>query len=230
MIKLYAASIRVFEEEAYYKKMLARISPERKSKVERYKKDTDKKRSLAAELLCRQAFEAFLGQYRKECIGQALVTAYGEDGKPYCVNMPAFHFNLSHSGEYAVCAVSQREVGVDIQKHKKYQLGLAERFFAEEEVRQLREAAEEEREKLFYEIWTLKESYMKYTGKGMKLEMKTYLEDTASGRIIENGIPKEVYVHHLHFKEGYAITVCGEEKETYFCASDKRRCGFENCH
>ena len=59
---------------------------------------------------------------------------YGELGKPQIVNIPK-KFNLSHSGDYVVCGVSDGEVGVDIQKWVSFKDRTAERFFAKEECR-----------------------------------------------------------------------------------------------
>lgn len=54
---------------------------------------------------------------------------YGELGKPQIVNIPK-KFNLSHSGDYVVCAVGDGEVGADIQKWVPYKERTAERFCA----------------------------------------------------------------------------------------------------
>ena len=45
---------------------------------------------------------------------------YTEHGKPYLSDYSDVHFNISHSGEYVVCSVSDKPVGVDIQKISKY--------------------------------------------------------------------------------------------------------------
>ncbi len=96
---------------------------------------------------------------------------YGEKGKPYLRDYP-FYFNLSHSGEYVACAVSDSEVGVDIQRCSPADgecLGrLARRFFSEEERRALEQCGDgEERRRLFYRLWTRKEAYGKLTGQGI---------------------------------------------------------------
>lgn len=61
-----------------------------------------------------------------------LQAAYGPKGKPYIRQVP-WHYNLSHSGDYAALAVSDAPVGIDIQQMRFYQNSLVKRFFAEEE-------------------------------------------------------------------------------------------------
>lgn len=94
---------------------------------------------------------------------------YGKEGKPYFRDLP-FYFNLSHSGDYVLCAVSSAEIGTDIQQHcGKNVERLARRFFTEREAAALEQAGEERetRERLFYRLWARKEAYGKLTGKGI---------------------------------------------------------------
>ena len=93
---------------------------------------------------------------------------YGEKGKPYLRDYP-FYFNLSHSGNYVVCALSWQEVGVDIQQYRRTDIDrLAERFFSTEEKKALKACHDrKEREQLFYQLWTRKEAYGKLTGQGI---------------------------------------------------------------
>ena len=46
---------------------------------------------------------------------EEVLTERGPSGKPYLVNCPGVHFNISHSGGYAVCAVGSVPMGVDIE-------------------------------------------------------------------------------------------------------------------
>ena len=93
---------------------------------------------------------------------------YGESGKPYLTNV-SFLFNLSHSGDYVFCGVSEQEIGVDIQKiQEKCSLRLAKRFFAAPECQALEACGEEEmRRRMFFRMWVRKEAYGKLTGKGI---------------------------------------------------------------
>lgn len=83
-------------------------------------------------------------------------------------NYPYF-FSLSHSEDYVMCAISEREVGADIQKMRACDvMKPAERFFSERERERLRRCSDEAKQReLFYELWTCKEAYGKLTGKGL---------------------------------------------------------------
>ncbi len=94
-----------------------------------------------------------------------LAYQYRENGKPYFKNYP-YYFNLSHSGDYVVCALSGREVGADLQIHRSANPErLAERYFSPAEVDAFRQAGD--REAFFFRLWARKEAYGKLTGKGI---------------------------------------------------------------
>ena len=90
-------------------------------------------------------------------------------GKPYFPNLPDLHFSVSHSGEIFVCALSDFPVGVDIQEYKKRPdeaercRKIAARFFHFDEV----DALDADTVSAFYNIWTAKEAYVKFTGDGI---------------------------------------------------------------
>ena len=98
--------------------------------------------------------------------------SYGQNGKPYLQDY-SFYFNLSHSGEYVFCAISDREVGVDIQQFRPVDVvRLTRRFFSKEEQKALERCLDrEEQRKLFYRLWTRKEAYGKLTGEGIAASM-----------------------------------------------------------
>lgn len=93
------------------------------------------------------------------------VYRYGKSGKPYFDNYPYF-FNISHSGDYVVCALSQREVGIDLQVHRAAGLErMSGRYFSPAEIEAFMRA--EDREAFFFRLWTRKEAYGKLTGRGI---------------------------------------------------------------
>jgi 4'-phosphopantetheinyl transferase len=101
----------------------------------------------------------------------------GERGKPYLADYPDIRFNLSHSGCWAMVAVARgREVGVDIEciKPERSTGGIAERFFAPAEVRELMETPEEGRVSAFFSCWSRKEAYIKARGEGLHIPLDSF--------------------------------------------------------
>jgi len=107
-----------------------------------------------------------------ECIPEPLPLTYryGGNGKPYFREYP-FYFNLSHSGDYVLCALSGREIGADIQEHRKCDSRrLAERFFSGREMEALENYEREHpegKDALFFRLWARKEAYGKLSGGGI---------------------------------------------------------------
>ena len=126
---------------------------------------------------------------------------YGEQGKTQIVNFPK-KFNLSHSGDYVVCGVSNGEVGVDIQKWVPYKERTAERFFAKEEWELLQEKDEQERTELFYRLWSRKEAYGKYTGQGIGSAVG---EDFSNEQKWQE---KQICFRERVLEDGYSLAVC----------------------
>ena len=97
----------------------------------------------------------------------------GQWGKPQIdptLGQPRLHFSLSHTRGLVACAVSlDHEIGLDVEAWDRAGDGLdiAGRFFAPAELALLREAAPGDRPEVFVRIWTLKEAYIKATGRGL---------------------------------------------------------------
>ncbi|MFC2123324.1 4'-phosphopantetheinyl transferase family protein [Bacteroidota bacterium] len=92
-------------------------------------------------------------------------------GKPYSIDDPGLYFNMSNSGKTAVIAFSlDSEVGIDIEqiRHLPDLDELITRNFTTSEIKFIN-AKPEERIRRFFRFWTLKESYLKAIGEGMRL-------------------------------------------------------------
>jgi len=109
----------------------------------------------------------------------ALQFTYGPHGKPALAIAGAswLRFNVSHSGRVALYAIARdREVGVDVE-HLRPELAtwqLASAFFAEAEVRALRQLGDDLRPDAFFACWTRKEAYVKATGEGLFLALDSF--------------------------------------------------------
>lgn len=153
---------------------------------------------------------------------------FGPHGKPEIVDFPMY-FSLSHSGDYVLCAVSDREVGADIQKLQAAGFSkLASRFFTEAEYQTLEKCVDEaERQKLFFRLWTKKEAYGKLTGQGVAailnrdvcftpdidINEKSSRSFPEGKTVSERGKqPKGLLPEWVEISapEGYAVAVCTE--------------------
>lgn len=99
-------------------------------------------------------------------------------GKPVLAGDTGIFFSVSHTGKVFACAVSDEEIGLDIQEARRRDASrtrrLARRYFTEDEIAYLEGGfgnsgrTEEELTDRFYRLWTRKEAYAKYTGEGLK--------------------------------------------------------------
>ncbi|WP_169447591.1 4'-phosphopantetheinyl transferase family protein [Paenibacillus daejeonensis] len=153
-------------EDWQYEKLLARVSPERRSKAARFRFRKDAVRTAAGELLLQRLIRANDG---------SLVYRYSERGKPELISHPGFHHNISHAGCYVVCVCSDEPVGADVEELRPVDDGLAENCFTKVELAYLGEATDpSDRLSRFYELWTGKESYIKLTGEGLSRPLHSF--------------------------------------------------------
>ena len=120
--------------------------------------------------------------------------------------------SFSHSGEYAICAVEttgckEAKLGCDIEKLREYKEKLPYRFFCESEINTLKEEKTlEGRKQLFCRYWVLKESYLKATGEGMKLDTRSFEIKLGNPSILLTQ-PKE------HARDYKLVEIIPEDKE-----------------
>jgi 4'-phosphopantetheinyl transferase len=115
------------------------------------------------------------------CAPQSLEFEAGTHGKPFLAGEHfgcGVEFNVSHSGDIVLYAVSRRRaVGVDVEL-KKRSLSvekLARRYFAPGEVRRLlSEGSVVDRVDNFYRCWTRKEAYLKARGTGLTTKLDSF--------------------------------------------------------
>ena len=113
-------------------------------------------------------------------------------------------FSVSHSGPYWACVVADRPVGLDIQMHKGGRLeDIAGRFFHEKEAAWLKVQGIEH----FFDVWTAKESYVKWTGQGID----RYFNEVSvveEGHLVEQG--DGFCFYRARVEEDCSLCLCGE--------------------
>ena len=195
MYKLYFANISDYYDEKTYKKGYQKVCQYRKNKIDSCKNEDDKIRSLVAGLLFEEACE----EYNITNLLDKLKD--GEHGKPFfdCDDdqFPGeqrIHFNISHSGKQVMVGMSDTPIGVDIQEMKPLKADIASRYFTEKEQDLYFRASEEECDKILYKIWCLKESYVKFTGKGLMEGLETF---SVLDHMMDAGIWQDEYAYSV---------------------------------
>ncbi len=147
------------------KKAYNLVSKNRQEKIDFYRFDKDKKLSCGAYLLLKKLLA------EKNITDPIFKTE--KYGKAYISNHENIHFNLSHSGKIVLCAISDMEVGADVEYiDREIDLNIAKHYFYNREYENIMNAENMPEE--FFKYWVLKESYMKYTGLGMNLKLNSF--------------------------------------------------------
>ena len=202
MVCVYVLKVQDLPDPAAEPGVMEGLWEERKEKILRYKLEQSRKQSLGAGLLLKWALKKH---------GAAVEQlSYGVNGKPEAEGV---FFNLSHSGQWAVCAIGDGPVGCDVEEIASVREGIAERFFTENEVQHLAQFEGERRNEEFFRLWTLKESYMKMTGEGMSLGLDRFEFDMDG----QPTVKRDGAICDCHIKEyklpGYKLAVCAESAD-----------------
>jgi len=145
-------------------RLAAILDDEERARVGRYLFDRDRRRFTVARATLRIVLGRYLGR-----APEAVRFDTAERGKPFLVDGGP-HFNLSHSGERALLAVSPaRELGVDIERHRPSVdfLEVARHSFSPAEQRALAALPPDQIPDAFFRCWARKESFIKARGDGL---------------------------------------------------------------
>jgi 4'-phosphopantetheinyl transferase len=169
-----------------FRRLLFAVSPERRAALARLRRVEDRRRALLGDVLAR-----FMIAGEMSLRADELTFAADRYGKPALAGRAGPHFNVSHSGAYVVCAVSEEAVGVDVEVVGTPNLNVARRFFHDAERDYvLSHAADGEKTRAFYRIWTMKESYIKRDGRGLGVPLASFnvldARDVCFSAVIDN--------------------------------------------
>ncbi len=150
------------------------INEKEGAKVDRYVFEKDKRCCLVTRALQRFVLSLFT---KKACKNFEFVD--NEFGKPFLkpgTLNPPIEFNLSHSGNLTGCALTlDREIGMDIENIiRKIDLAIAHRFFSKAESDYLKNIPVKHVSEVFFDFWTLKESYIKAKGMGLSIGLDKF--------------------------------------------------------
>lgn len=205
-LKIYAVKLKPIEKQLF-DHMLSYISVDEQERIRRFIKFEDALRGLTSKILLRFIIVSLLGKKNDSiCFEQ------NEYGKPFLAGVKDFHFNLSHSGDWVVCAVDNLPIGIDVEKIREIDLNLSKRFFSQQEHNYLSAMDKDRRIESFYELWTLKESYIKADGRGLSIPLNSFSFTIEDGNIEFKAADnfEQYYFKQYEIDPSYKLSVCSK--------------------
>lgn len=202
-VKVYYADFSAFDESTLASR-IGEVSEERRARIEKAARLETKLQLLASELLSKKALSLVFGIEAPEFFKN-------EYGKPYVSGYENCFFNISHSGNRVICAVSDTECGVDIEKTEvPAQMDMiASKFFSIYERNAILLSSNPV--DAFTRLWTLREAYVKMRGKGFDIPLASLSCVFPHGKahICENGkIAEDAFFSEIRDIYGYRASVC----------------------
>jgi len=208
MKKYSAAPVRVILldlrglDGTAYRMFYEAASEERRRRADRYLRQEDAVRCIMAEALVRYAYA---GTGKRPDPFEIVRTP---QGKPYLKQDDRFHFSISHTGSWAAAACAGEEIGMDVEQiHRPVdRRTVADAVFTPEERAWIFSPHDETVQRLrFAELWTAKESYLKYIGTGFRKSPLKVKVDPVGKRIAGT----DAVLTGMVLPQDCYLTVCG---------------------
>lgn len=181
---------------------LAGIPDWRRKQILRYLQPCDRKLCLGAWRLLENTLKTYGFSAQDVTVGR--------NGKLACEGI---YFNLSHSADMALCAVSNVPVGCDIERVTSAPFDIAERVFSDEERHYISNArSARETDRRFFRLWTMKESYLKMTSEGMNLSPDRIEIAPCTLMVLRDGVSQSCTLQNRAVDD-YEISICIDNKK-----------------
>lgn len=215
-IHIYSFPLRC--SQAAEHRFSALLSEDEQRRAANFVFEKDRRKFIVARGRLRQILADYLGQPPEN-----ISFKYGAHGKPALADITAgLKFNLSHSHELAVLAVSNYEVGIDVEwcRPMDNMKSVAEKVYNDTELSLLFRTLSANRTELFYEFWTYKEAFIKLTGEGFSRDPQTIQLPTeeicSTGWILAKckEVQEEVMLKQFKTADGYKGAIAVTKNKT----------------
>jgi 4'-phosphopantetheinyl transferase len=184
-----------------YDSLFQYVSYEKQECVKRFRDFQDAQNCLLGDILARIEICCAMNFSNKQ-----LEFATNSYGKPYLTNSANIHYNISHAGYYVTCVISDEPVGIDIECVKPVDIQVADRFFSQNELAYVLSSSNDLWIQRFFEIWTKKESRIKWEGKGLSKDLPTF-------SVLDSSKTSQVFYHQVYKNETTVCHVCSNKQE-----------------
>lgn len=233
-ISIYIADINDWTED----ELKAYVCNERISYASKYRQEKDRVRSLMVETLLNYGIKNnypnipipvvithnkvwkpdYSEEYLDKLCQNNIINIVSDNMLPGHRILGLPYFSMSHAGDYAVVAISDNPVGIDIERCSRgHSEGIADHFFTENERKRISHA--ENPTEIFFKYWTLKECFLKITGEGLNKGLDSF-EITPVEASAKPSDEKEIYQYIQEYDDNiytgysllgpddYALSVC----------------------
>lgn len=210
-------------DDEYFEELVSRLDNEKQQNIRSMKDYHTAHTALTSALFIKYVIRLLLRLRYDE-----MEFATNQYNKPYLAGNDMFHYNLSHSGEWVVCAVDETPIGIDIEKmdhHPKLPLDV---LSPEEKLAYDSFLGPMDKSLFFYKIWTRKESYIKAIGIGLQMPLDgiDVFSQNKKGIIfpvVDSVRQERVLIKEYYLDKDYALAVCAIHEnfaEKINCISD----------
>lgn len=202
MLNMYYANIELVKDPQVFEQWYNKMNEQRRDKILRCNNIEDKQRSLLAGILLE----------------------YGLENLSSSANIFS---NISHSGDYVICAIADRKVGVDVENKfrrtflesdKKRLAKVCEKCFTPGEKSCYFASEGQDSTTLFLKYWTRKESYSKFRGMGLAMDFSQIdteaMDDFYESGWLEDGYYYSVYIEDGDFSDRTLEKICSLQEGT----------------
>ncbi|HEX3022520.1 MAG TPA: 4'-phosphopantetheinyl transferase superfamily protein [Lachnospiraceae bacterium] len=201
-LRVYALEIKDFISYIRFLHFIDYVDDEKRKRIFKFYHLEDAQRCLFSDLLARYMLWKSTGESIRNTAFQV-----GSYGKPYCSNFD-IHFNISHSDRMILGVIGNSEVGIDIERITGADIDIAKQFFTEDERNLILSQKDEDiRSKVFFEIWTRKESFLKAIGTGLNTSLTSF--DVCGDQVCYEG--RQYDIRNIDVKPEYKAAICTGE-------------------
>lgn len=220
-IDLWCTYISEIREDSLWPRYDALLSEDERARRERFRFARDQRRFLVTRALVRTVLSRYAAVRPQDWAFSA-----GTRGRPVISApqpTPSLEFNISHSSDLVMIGItSGLALGIDVESIEAREADIdgLDRYFAPEESAALLSLPLAARRRRFFELWTLKESYIKARGLGLAIALDAFRFELTGERGLTlymrpdlGDSPEDWRLWQLDLRCGYLAAVCAARGE-----------------
>ena len=209
VMELYGVNTKCSISEETVHRALSLLGVDQQQRIYRFRRWSDRLNALTGQMLAVGHVSNHLG-----LPARSVQLSTNGHGKPLVKHAMELDFNVSHSGHWVLFASDRQDIGIDVEWVRPVDVcHIGPRILSRREWNALYRCEPSNRISLFYEIWTLKESYVKAKGVGLSMQFNGFdvCEDGGTLRDIIEDTNGQIYTFgRYEIDDGYRAAVCAK--------------------